>query len=234
MKRVLHHLSGMTLVVLLVGLASPGRAGEYVVLANGLRLHADRHEIEGDTARVFSSGGVVEIPAATIAGYEQEEIAPAVPAPPAAPIPIPAAAGAPAKSQTPKEMAAQAAQKYLLPDSFVQSVMKAESGFQPDAVSPKGAVGLMQLMPETARELGVDPRDPHQNANGGAQYLRELLARYESDPDQVLLALAAYNAGPGAVDRYHGVPPYRETREYILRVLKNWNQPPSATANPNK
>jgi soluble lytic murein transglycosylase-like protein len=224
----------MTLVVLLVGLASPGRAGEYVVLANGLRLHADRHEIEGDTARVFSSGGVVEIPAATIAGYEQEEIAPAVPAPPAAPIPIPAAAGAPAKSQTPKEMAAQAAQKYLLPDSFVQSVMKAESGFQPDAVSPKGAVGLMQLMPETARELGVDPRDPHQNANGGAQYLRELLARYESDPDQVLLALAAYNAGPGAVDRYHGVPPYRETREYILRVLKNWNQPPSATANPNK
>jgi soluble lytic murein transglycosylase-like protein len=176
----------------------------------------------------------VEIPAATIAGYEQEEIAPAVPIPPTAPIPAPAAAGAPAKPQTPKEMAAQAAQKYLLPDSFVQSVMKAESGFQPDAVSPKGAVGLMQLMPETARELGVDPRDPHQNANGGAQYLRELLARYESDPDQVLLALAAYNAGPGAVDRYHGVPPYRETREYILRVLKNWNQPPSATANPNK
>lgn len=234
MKRVLHHLSGMTLVVLLVGLASPSRAGEYVVLANGLRLHADRHEIEGDTARVFSSGGVVEIPAATIAGYEQEEIAPAVPIPPTAPIPAPAAAGASAKTQTPKEMAAQAAQKYLLPDSFVQSVMKAESGFQPDAVSPKGAVGLMQLMPETARELGVDPRDPHQNANGGAQYLRELLARYESDPDQVLLALAAYNAGPGAVDRYHGVPPYRETREYILRVLKNWNQPPSATANPNK
>jgi soluble lytic murein transglycosylase-like protein len=79
------------------------------------------------------------------------------------------------------------------------------------------------LMPETARELGVDPRNPHENANGGAQYLRDLLARYESDPDQVLLALAAYNAGPAAVARYHGVPPYRETREYILRVLKNWD-----------
>ena len=128
--------------------------------------------------------------------------------------------------QTPEDLAAQAAKKYLLPDSFVRSVMKAESGFQPNAVSPKGAIGLMQLMPETARMLGVDPRDPHQNAEGGAQYLRELLARYEGDPDQVLLALAAYNAGPGAVDRYHGVPPYRETREYILRVLKNWDQSP--------
>ena len=81
----------------------------------------------------------------------------------------------------------------------------------------------MQLMPDTARELGVDPQDPRQNAEGGAQYLRDLLAQYESDPDQVLLALAAYNAGPAAVERYHGVPPYRETREYILRVLKEWD-----------
>jgi soluble lytic murein transglycosylase-like protein len=101
--------------------------------------------------------------------------------------------------------------------------MKAESGFQPDAISPKGAIGLMQLMPGTARQLGADPKDPHQNADAGAEYLRELLAKYEADPDQVLLALAAYNAGPGAVERYHGVPPYRETREYILRVLKNWH-----------
>jgi soluble lytic murein transglycosylase-like protein len=81
----------------------------------------------------------------------------------------------------------------------------------------------MQLMPQTARGLGVDPGNPHQNADGGAQYLRQLLARYENDPDQVLLALAAYNAGPAAVERYHGVPPWRETREYILRVLKNWD-----------
>ncbi len=100
--------------------------------------------------------------------------------------------------------------------------MRAESGFEPAAVSPKGALGLMQLMPETARQLGVDPADPRQNAAGGAQYLRELLAKYESDPNQVLLALAAYNAGPGAVERYRGVPPWRETREYILRVLRNW------------
>jgi soluble lytic murein transglycosylase-like protein len=233
MKRVLPHLSGITLVAVLLGTAAPGEAGEYVVLANGMRLHADRHEITGGTAQLFSAGGVVEIPAATIARYEQEEIVPEVPAPAPPPTPAPAAAVNTTKTQTPKDLATQAAKKYLLPDSFVQSVMKAESGFQPDAVSPRGAVGLMQLMPETARELGVDPHDPRQNADGGAQYLRELLARYESDPDQVLLALAAYNAGPGAVERYHGVPPYRETREYILRVLKNWDQTLSAGAAPN-
>jgi soluble lytic murein transglycosylase-like protein len=109
------------------------------------------------------------------------------------------------------------------PEDFVLSVMKAESAFNPEAVSRKGAIGLMQLMPETARELGVNPRNPHENAEGGAQYLHDLLVKYEGNPDQVVLALAAYNAGPAAVERYHGVPPYRETREYILRVLKNWH-----------
>jgi soluble lytic murein transglycosylase-like protein len=102
--------------------------------------------------------------------------------------------------------------------------MKAESAFHPEALSPKGAMGLMQLMPDTARMLGVDPADPRQNADGGARYLHDLLSKYEDKPDQVLLALAAYNAGPAAVEKYHGVPPFRETREYILRVLKNWDQ----------
>jgi soluble lytic murein transglycosylase-like protein len=81
----------------------------------------------------------------------------------------------------------------------------------------------MQLMPDTARKLKVNPNAPRQNVEGGAQYLRDLLAQYEGKPDQVLLALAAYNAGPEAVERYHGVPPFRETRQYILRVLKDWN-----------
>jgi soluble lytic murein transglycosylase-like protein len=123
------------------------------------------------------------------------------------------------------ELARNAARKYALPDAFVARVMRAESGFNPAAVSPKGAIGLMQLMPDTARDLGVDPRNPDQNADAGTRYLRDLLARYEDRPDQVELALAAYNAGPAAVDKYHGVPPYRETREYILRVLKSWNAP---------
>ena len=195
-------------------------AGEYVVLQNGFRLHADRHEISGDVARIFDGSGVTELPSATIAAYEPEEII-------AAPEPAKSTAAPPAaapKTQTPSDMAAEMAKKYNLPASFVASVMKAESDFQTNALSPKGAIGLMQLMPETARELGVDPRDPNQNADGGAQYLRQLLAKYEGEPDQVLLALAAYNAGPAAVDRWHGVPPYKETREYILRVLKNWQQ----------
>ena len=201
-------------------MALPAFAGEFVVLGNGFRLHADRHEVSGDSVQIFANGGVMEMAASAISGFEQDEALPVVhepapkpPAPIAAPDPLPA---------TPADLAALAAKKFALPEAFVMSVMKAESGFRPDAVSPKGAIGLMQLMPETARELGVDPRNPHENAEGGAQYLRDLLAKYEGSPDQVLLALAAYNAGPAAVERYHGVPPYRETREYILRVLKNW------------
>lgn len=203
--------------------AVPVWAGEYVVLGNGFRIHAERHEIDGATVRVFNDGGgIAEMPAASVAGYEAEEPAPA---PVAAPAEVANNALKPADQApvAPPQLAAGAARKFALPESFVQSVMKAESGFNPSAVSPKGATGLMQLMPATAKELGVDANNPRQNAEGGAQYLRQLLALYENRPDQVLLALAAYNAGPGAVERYHGVPPYLETRQYILRVLKNWD-----------
>jgi soluble lytic murein transglycosylase-like protein len=216
-------MKGFLHLIGLLAITVPVWAGEYVVLGNGFRLHADRHEAAGGTIRIFSGVGVTEMPASTVVGFEQEEVpvqAPSLAAPLAAvPLPVPALA-------TPAELAAEAARKFSLPGSFVRSVMKAESGFRPNAVSPKGAIGLMQLMPQTARGLGVDPANPHQNADGGAQYLRQLLARYENDPDQVLLALAAYNAGPAAVERYHGVPPWRETREYILRVLRNWDPAP--------
>jgi soluble lytic murein transglycosylase-like protein len=211
-------MKGSIYVICLATLTVPLRAGEYVVLNTGFRIHADRHEIDGATARIFSDGGTVEMPVGAIAGFEQEEVvSPPSPPPVAGSATVPA--GAP---DTLTEIAKEAATKYLLPDSFVRSVMRAESAFDPGALSPKGAIGLMQLMPGTARELGVDPNDPRQNADGGTEYLRELLAKYENDPNQVLLALAAYNAGPGAVERWHGVPPYKETREYILRVLKNW------------
>lgn len=195
-----------------------------MVLGNGFRIHAERHETDGLVVRVFEQGGVAEFPAGSVTAFEQEEAFPAPPVPVAA---VPSAAPAAVPSDvlvTPPQLAALAARKYALPESFVQSVMRAESGFNPAALSPKGATGLMQLMPETAKKLGVDPKNPKQNAEGGAQYLRDLLALYESRPDQVLLALAAYNAGPAAVERYHGVPPYPETRQYILRVLKNWDQ----------
>lgn len=197
-------------------------AGEYVVLNNGFRLHADRHELTGDTIRIFAESGVIEMPAASVSTYEVEEQT----KPNAVHITEKTAvAQTPAPAlKTPADLATDAAKKYQLPDSFVRSVMKAESNFRPDAVSPKGAIGLMQLMPGTAKDLGVDPRDPGQNAEGGAEYLRALLAKYENDPNQVLLALAAYNAGPEAVEKYHGVPPYPETRAYILRILKDWEK----------
>ena len=99
--------------------------------------------------------------------------------------------------------------------------MGAESGYRADAVSPAGALGLMQLMPGTARSLGVtDPLDPLQNVLGGAEYLRQQLERFGS----VEKALAAYNAGPGAVERYDGVPPYAETRNYIARIVDRLRQ----------
>lgn len=110
-----------------------------------------------------------------------------------------------------------AAKKYAISEKLIQSVIQAESNYRPDAVSPAGAQGLMQLMPATARELGVsDPFDVDQNIDAGAQYLKKMLDRFHGD---IKLALAAYNAGPATVERYNGNVPYQETQTYIQRVL---------------
>jgi soluble lytic murein transglycosylase-like protein len=112
-----------------------------------------------------------------------------------------------------------AAMKHNVPTAFVKSIVAAESNFNPAAVSPKGAVGLMQLMPATAQEYGADPKIPEQNVDAGTQYLKALLKRYSKYRNGLSRAIAAYNAGPKIVDRYRGVPPYRETRSYVARVL---------------
>jgi soluble lytic murein transglycosylase-like protein len=205
----------MKLLLCLVAFTVAAQAGEFVVLSNGFRIHADSHSADGTVLRLQTSQGVIEIQASTVAAFEQEDYT--APAAPAAPAPAPTYV-------TPQELITRAAIHAGLPPAIVHSVARAESGYREDAVSPKGAIGLMQLMPKTAAELDVDPRDPAQNAEAGAKYLRDLLQRYENDPHQVSKALAAYNAGPGAVDKYHGIPPYPETIQYVNRVLRQYQK----------
>jgi soluble lytic murein transglycosylase-like protein len=112
-----------------------------------------------------------------------------------------------------------AALKHRVPATLVKSIVAAESNFHCDAVSPKGAIGLMQLMPETARQFGADPTIPEQNIDAGTSYLHFLMHKYRKYGDPLPRVIAAYNAGPGAVDRYRGIPPFRETRGYVARVM---------------
>jgi soluble lytic murein transglycosylase-like protein len=113
-----------------------------------------------------------------------------------------------------------ASTKHRVPAAFVKSIVRAESNFNCDAVSPKGAMGLMQLMPATAIEYGAsDPSVPAQNIDAGTRYLRFLMDRYGTKRNSLKRVIAAYNAGPGNVDRYRGIPPFRETRTYVTRVM---------------
>ena len=197
-------------------------AGEFATFASGSRLHVDRHEaVEGGKIRLYANGGYIELAGSQISGFEPDE---AEPAPPAPVPPEKPAETSPNSSASPRELADAAADKYGLPRRLVRSVMSAESGFQPQAVSPKGAIGLMQLMPATARDLGVDALDPAQNVDAGARYLRDLLVKYDG---ALWHALAAYNAGPEAVDKYNGIPPYAETIRYVTRIDKELKSAPT-------
>ncbi len=194
------------------------QAAEVILLSTGFTIRAERVEALGGSLRLHTAQGSVDIPLVHVAERETvvEPMAPIAPPPS-----VPVAVVVPVRVEDPVEAAAR---KLGLPPEFVKSVARIESAFQQKAISPKGAIGVMQLMPATARELGVDPHDAEQNIEGGTRLLRDLLVKYQNEPDQVRRALAAYNAGTGAVARYNGTPPYAETQNYVNKVLAEYQR----------
>jgi len=193
-------------------------AAEIVMLDTGYSILAERHERIGESVRLYTAdGGMLEVPASQVIQFEAVASV-TVPPEPASPVPEPAS-----PPKTVDEWVDDFAGRNGLPASLIHSVIAAESNYDANAVSHKGAVGLMQLMPGTAAELDVaDSTSPEQNIRGGTSYLKLMLDRYQGSPDQIALALAAYNAGPGAVDRHNGVPPYSETRLFVRKVLRRF------------
>lgn len=193
-------------------------AAEHVILKTGFRITASKIERQNGVLLLHTVGGVTEVREDQVEEIETDDyVAPPVVA--AASVPSTTAAEKPKLSV--QEMVTRAAIQHGLPPEIVHSVARAESAYQTNAVSNKGAIGVMQLMPGTAAALQADPNDPEQNIEAGTRYLRDLLIKYDGDS---VKALAAYNAGPGAVDRYKGVPPYRETITYVDRVLRNYSK----------
>jgi soluble lytic murein transglycosylase-like protein len=211
-------------------------AGQIAVLRNGFTIHFDHKEQSGNATRLYTGTGYLDIASDQIASYDVDET-PVTPVPQPAPQPAALTGTQPSSAQpvtVASQMPAKAAQnvdldqvvreassKNRLDPDFVSSVIRAESNFKTHAVSKKGAQGLMQLMPSTAAQLGVaDPFDPKANVEAGTAHLSALLDLYKNDP---IKALAAYNAGAHRVKQYNGVPPYRETHDYINKIVRDFN-----------
>ena len=228
---------------LLIGVAfisASAFCSELAILRNGFSIRHERREVRGTVTRLYTGAGnasYVDVATDQIARFEKDET-PAVPIVPMAiaPMPpgLPSVAPASASLANPSkplkiaqpvnldQVVKDASGKHQIDPDFINSVIRAESGFNTRAVSPKGAQGLMQLMPGTASNLGVSNAfDPTANVDGGTRYLRGLLEKYNYD---VPKALAAYNAGPHRVEQYKGVPPYLETRAYVARIIRDFNR----------
>ena len=180
---------------------------DIALLASGQTLKLDAHrEDAGLLVLVLRGGGEVHLPPKAVRGFVPDEVIEEV--------------GRAGSGGDVRALVEQAARRRGLDPALVLAVVSVESGFRPEAVSPKGAQGLMQLMPRTAASLGVlDAFDPEQNLDAGVRHLEALLKLYDGN---LTRALAAYNAGQGAVARHGGVPPYRETRDYVRRVLERY------------
>ncbi len=197
-------------------LALCASASELAYLRNGFTIRHDHRQVLGENTRLYlgtDDASYVDVPTAEITGFEKDMSPPPDAKPPLGPPPA---------ALDLDQVVTSASATYHLDPDLVNSVIRAESGFNSRAVSRKGAQGLMQLMPGTAGKLGVtNPFDPEANVGGGTRYLRELLERYNFD---LVKALAAYNAGPQRVEQYRGVPPYRETRAYVARIVRDYNR----------
>jgi Transglycosylase SLT domain len=198
--------------VLAILFTIPAFGTDLAILHNGFSIRHERREIVGSMTRLYlgaDKAGYVDIATDQIERFDKDLL------PPISVVP-------PAKPQNLNEVINSISDRHHLDPDLINSVIRAESGFNPHAVSPKGARGLMQLMPQTASQLGISNSfDPSANVEGGTRYLSELLKRYNFD---LIKALAAYNAGPHRVEQYRGVPPYYETRAYVARIVRDFNR----------
>lgn len=211
--------AGVATAVLALASFSAG-ATDVAILRNGFAIRHERREARDTLTRLYLSeapNNYVDVPVDDIISIEKLELPE-----PAVPAPSPNVSSPRAPVADLNEVIGAASSRNNIDPDLVRSLIRAESGFNPKAISPKGAQGLMQLMPQTAAQLGVeDPLDPGANVEGGTRYLKTLLGLYNND---LIKALAAYNAGPQRVTQYRGVPPYSETRTYVARVLSDFHR----------
>ena len=221
MIKVISSLSRAGLAATLL-LVAAGASADTLFLRVGTTLKIDALWCDRVICKATIPGGEVELKASDVVRVEPDEKVD-VDTPAAGPI-----AAETSGPRTIEQLIAEAARRYAVPRSLVRAVARAESALRPNAVSPKGAQGVMQLMPGTALELGVENAfDAAQNIDAGVRLLRLLLEKYDG---RVAEALAAYNAGPGAVAKHRGVPPYRETRQYVRKIVKEFERSEAADA----